>query len=614
MDKRGVKYAVVLTVLAGLALAGIFFVGGFVFAYQLTLKITLILGGLPLLVRLVISLARGHFGVDIIAMAAIATSLALGEYLAGAVVALMLSGGEALEDYALARARRELTALLSRAPTVAHLKTAGGIADVAVSRVLPEQILVVKAGEVFPVDGLVVAGEGSADESALTGESLPVQKRVSDRVRSGSVNGPSVLQIWALKASKDSSYEQIVNLVKEAVKHRAPVVRLADRYSVGFTVATFILAGGAWLISSEPLRLLAVLVVATPCPLILATPIAMVSGISRAAARGIIVKSGGALEKLAEVKAFIFDKTGTLTLGAPKVVGVAGFKSVATEKVVRLAASLDQLSSHVLARALVRSAREDYGLALDYPESFQEYIGDGVRGRLAGKEYFFGKLEFLQANRIKVAPQISREHEAGRAAGRISVYLGTAGRLLGAVYFSDTVRPETKRVFSQIRGLGVRKIVMLTGDRKPVAESIAGKLGITDVHAECLPEQKVEEVASHRRQFGAVAMVGDGINDAPALASADVGIAIGGYGQSATSETSDIVIASNDLARVGEAFQLACRVLRIAKQGIFFGIGASLVLMALAALGYITPLHGALLQEVLDVAVIFNALRVIFNK
>lgn len=614
MREKDFKYAIPIAILAGLTLSGIFFAGRFYSAYSLTLQITLALGAVPLLARLAVSLYHRRFGVDLIAMVAIAAAMALGEYLAGVVIALMLSGGEALEDYALSRARRELTALLSGAPTVAHVKTVGGISDISAHNVLAEQILVVKPGEVVPADGLVVSGISSVDESALTGESLPVEKRVSDRVLSGSVNGQDVLEIRALKTGAESSYQRIINLVKQAENSRAPMARLADRYSIWFTIATFLLAAAAWFISADPVRLLAVLVVATPCPLILATPIAMISGISRAASRGIIIKSGGALEKLAEVKAFIFDKTGTLTLGAPKVAGASGFRRVTEAEVLRLSASLDQFSAHVLARALVQYARKERGVILDYPDYFKEFVGDGVEGDLAGKKYFFGKLEFLKLRKVVIPPEILKEHENRREEGRITVYLGSAGNLLGEVRFADTVRPEIAALFGEVKRLGVRKIVMLTGDRKNVAENIARKLGISDVHAECLPEQKVDEVADHKRQFGTVAMVGDGVNDAPALAAADVGIAIGGHGSTASSDTSDIVITVDDLTRVGEALKIAKAVLRIAKQGIFFGIGMSIVLMIFAAGGYISPVKGALLQEVLDVMVIFNALRVIFGK
>jgi heavy metal translocating P-type ATPase len=368
------------------------------------------------------------------------------------------------------------------------------------------------------------------------------------------------------------------------------------------------------MISSDPLRLLAVLVVATPCPLILATPIAMISGISRAASRGIIVKSGAALEKLSQIRAFIFDKTGTLTLGSPKVVSVASYNKKSEDEIVRLAASLDQLSSHVLARALVSYARNERGLKLELPQNFNEHLGDGVSGDIDGEHYHFGKLGFLKQHRITIPQAALSQHEQGLKTGLIIVYLGTRHNLLGAIFFADVIRPEIAELFTNIKRYGVEKLVMLTGDRQSIAQTIASKVGITDVHAECLPEQKVAEVVDHKRQFGSVVMVGDGINDAPALAAADVGIAIGGHSFTASADTSDIVITGDDLTRVGEVLKIAQRVVAVAKQGIFFGIGASICLMILAALGHISPVKGALYQEALDILVIFNALRVSLKR
>jgi heavy metal translocating P-type ATPase len=478
-----------------------------------------------------------------------------------------------------------------------------------------------------PADGLILSGVSDVDESAITGESVPVQKRPGRQVFSGSVNKDGALEIKALRPSRESTYEKIIQLVQQASESRAPVVRLADRYSVWFTAVTFALAIGSWLLAHDPIRLLAVLVVATPCPLILATPIAIISGVSRAASRGIIVKSGGALEKLADVKAFVFDKTGTLTLGRPEVLNVLAFTSAipsrardplkdeAADKktVLSVAASLDQLSGHILAKSLRIYAAEK-NIDLDYPEDFQETFGDGVVGRLHGETYFFGKMQFLKKQGVEFNQDRLAEHEQLQKQGKIAVYLGADKSLLGAVIFADTVRPEIKTLFSEMKTLGLDKIVMLTGDRKNVAEIIAKQVGLNDIHAECLPEDKVNEVLDHKKQFGSVAMVGDGVNDAPALAAADVGIAIGAHNSSASSESSDIVITADDLSRVGTALKISKNTLGIAKQSIFFGIGVSIILMVIAALGHIVPVYGALLQELLDVIVILNALRVNFVK
>lgn len=615
MDKnKAAYYFIPLLTLLGLIVAGVLHFGGRENLADRILMVTLIVGTLPLIYRMLKDIFSGHFGVDLIAIIAIITSFILGEYLAGTVIVLMLSGGEALEAYALRRASRELTRLLSNAPSIAHIKDGQNITDVAAAKVKVGDLIIIKPGEVVPVDGLVTNGRSEVDESALTGESLPVEKTVSNQVLSGSINKDSVLEVKALRAASESKYEQIISLIKAAQESRARVVRLADRYSVWFTGITFIFAALAWFISHDPIRLLAVLVVATPCPLILATPIAIISGISKAASRGIIVKNGEALEKLAEVKAFIFDKTGTLTLGTPEVTQVKGLNNISTDEVLRLAASLDQFSAHILARSLVDHGKKNKKVHLSLPENFQEFFGDGVSGKLNGQIYYFGKLSFLKNKDVAIPAEMEEEHIKLQAEGKIAVYLGDDQKLLGAVYFADITRPEIKKLFSDIKRQGVSQLVMLTGDKKEVALNIAKQLGLDDIHAEALPGDKVREVKDHQRQFGSVAMIGDGVNDAPALTAADVGIAMGFHGSTASSDTSDIVITVNNLGRVGEALKIAKQVLSIAKQGIFFGMGVSIILMVIAALGHITPVYGALLQELLDVAVILNALRVNFQK
>lgn len=574
--------------------------------------VTMIIGTIPILWKILKDIYRGHFGVDIIAIVAIVASFVLGEYLAGNMILLMLSGGEALETYALKRARRELSNLISNAPTFAHIKKDNKLLDVSVTEVKVEDIILIKPGEIIPADGVVVLGKSQVDESAITGESLPIEKSVGEIVSSGSVNKSAVLEVRVMRLPSESKYEQIIKLVKQAEENKAPVVRLADRYSIWFTAITFILAGLAWFLSEDSIRLLAVLVVATPCPLILATPIAMISGISKSASRGIIIKNGGALETLAEVKAFIFDKTGTLTLGQPEIVNI--FSYVGDEKeTLKLSASLDQLSVHILARSLRSHALKEK-IDLVIPTNFKEDFGNGVSGEMNGKIFYFGKLKFLEKQGIKVGEEILKNHESFKDKGQIAVYLGNAKEVLGAVIFADVIRPEIKKVFSDLRVQGVKQLVMLTGDKKGVADIIAKELGLDDIHAEALPEDKVWQVKDHKKQFGKVAMIGDGVNDAPALSAADVGIALGGHGGSASSDSGDIVITVDNLERVGEAYKISKKVLSIAKQGIFFGMGVSIILMIIAALGYISPVYGALLQEGLDVIIILNALRVNFVK
>lgn len=612
-QKKLVTYFIIpIIALAGLAAAGIsFFVLKNPNLGNKILLAALAAGTLPLVFRIARDIFAGRFGVDIIAILAIASSFILGQYLAGTVILLMLSGGEALEVYAQTLARKNLSSLISNAPSLAHIKTPAGLKDVPALEVAVGDAVLIKPGEAVPVDGLVTQGRSEMDEAALTGESLPVKKHSGSLVLAGSINKDSPVEIQTIRTAKDSKYEQIIRLVREAEESRAPIVRLADRYSVWFTAVTLVFAAAAWLLSRDPIRLLAVLVVATPCPLILATPIAMISGISRAAGRGIIIKNGGALETLAGVKAFIFDKTGTLTLGQPKLAKLEAISGSA-QQLLAVAASLDQLSGHILARSLVDYAKAQ-NTALYFPRNFRESFGDGVSGEINGKKYLFGRLRFLQINGVQIPPAIKKQHEAFQQQGSIAVYLGEAasGLLLGAVLFSDHIRPEIKSLFRKIAAQGVNKIVMLTGDKNNVAQTIARQAGLSDVHSECLPEDKVWEVKDHQRQFGPVAMVGDGVNDAPALAAADVGIAMGGQGSTASQESADMVITVDSLERVEEAFRFSKRVVKVAKQGIFTGMAASIVLMVIAALGHITPVYGAVIQEILDVGVILNALRII---
>lgn len=571
---------------------------------------TIIIGIIPLVWKILKDIFRGHFGIDIIAIIAIIASFAMGQYLAGNIVLLMLSGGEALEAYALKRARRELSSLISNAPTFAHIKKDGNLIKVDVHEVKVGDIILIKTGEIIAADGIVILGKSQVDESALTGESLPSEKEIGSNVFSGSINKSDILEVKVIRSPAESKYEQIIALIKKAEENRAPVVRLADKYSVWFTLVTFVLALGAWFLAKDSARLLAVLVVATPCPLILATPIAMISGISRSAKRGIIVKNGGALEVLAETHSFIFDKTGTLTLGQPEIVDVITFENKDKNEILKISASLDQMSLHVLARSLQSYALKNK-IDLTIPTNFKENFGEGVVGDIDGETFFFGKLKFLEEKGIKISEDVLAKHVLFKEKGNITVYCGNKNSILGIVVFADIVRPEIKNLFSNLRKQGVQNIVMLTGDKKSVAEVIARELGIDDVHAEALPENKVHEVLDHKKQFGRVAMIGDGVNDAPALTTADVGIALGGHGSS-TSDSGDIVIMVDNLERVGEAYTIAKKTLKIAKQGIFFGIGISILLMIIAAFGYISPIYGALIQEALDVAIILNALRVNF--
>jgi heavy metal translocating P-type ATPase len=560
----------------------------------------------PLTVAVARDLRHGRTGVDLIALLAMAGSLALRELLAGAVIALMLSGGQVLERRASARARRELSALAERAPKAAHRYRDGALATVPVDEVRPGDRLLVKPGEVVPVDGAVAGGAAVVDESALTGEAAPVVRRAGETARSGTVNAGGPFELRAVATAEESTYAGIVRLTREAQASRAPLVRMADRYATVFLPFTIALAAGAWLVSGDPVRALAVLVVATPCPLILAAPIAIVAGISRAASRGVVVKGGGALEGLARAAVVLFDKTGTLTVGQPILVRAEAFGGTGEDDVVRLAASLDQVSPHVLAAAIVGAAR-DRALPLAFPDGVREVPGQGIEGRVGGRRVAVGKAAWVSGGAPlpdaarRVRRRVSRD-------GQINVFVAVDGQLAGALVLEDRLRRETPRAVHALREAGVRQVLVVTGDRADLAEAVGRAIGADGILAEMEPGEKLGAVRQAAGR-GTVVMVGDGINDAPALAAADVGVAMGARGATASSEAADVVVTVDRLDRLPEAVRIARRARRVALQSVVAGMGLSMAAMLVAAAGWLIPVAGALLQEAIDVVVILNALR-----
>ena len=556
------------------------------------------------------SLLRGDVGVDAIALVAMAAALVLGEYLAGAVVGLMLAGGNALEDYAAGRARRELSSLVARAPRIAHRRRGDLVEEVPVEQLLVGDQMVVRAGEVVPVDGIVTSAEAVLDESALTGEPLPVSCKRGAPVRSGSANAGEAFELRATRPASESAYAAIVRLVRQAESQKAPFVRMADRYAAIFLPVTLAAAGLAWGLSGDPVRALAVLVVATPCPLILAAPVAILAGVSRAARAGVIVKGGAAVEQLGEAQTVVLDKTGTLTLGLPEIERLVLFDGLDPDETLRLAASLDQLSVHSLAEALVHGAQRR-GLALSFPEDVEEGPGQGAEGIVDGQRVAVGSAAWLRARGYEVPDGAVARLDAENGAGSGKVLVGVEGRLAAAVILADHLRPDARGLVDGLREAGIRHVAMATGDRAAVADEIGREVGVDRVYAEQTPEEKLELVRSLQSDglLRPVVMVGDGVNDAPALALADVGIAMGAAGATVASETADAVILVDRVERVADAVRIGKRSLAIARQSVLAGIGMSLVAMVFAALGYIPPVFGALLQEVIDVAVILNALR-----
>ena len=563
---------------------------------------------LPLTWSVLQSLVRRDIGVDAIALVAISGALALQEWAAGAVVALMLAGGNALEEVAARRARKELTALVERAPRVAHVRRDDDAVDeVPVEQVAVGDILVVRTGEVVPVDGVVDSGEAVVDESSLTGEPLPVVFGRGGPVRSGTANAGEVFELRAVRPAAESAYAGVVRLVRQAESQRAPFVRMADRYAFFFLPLTTVIAGLSWALSGDAIRALAVFVVATPCPLILAAPIALISGISRAARAGVIVKGGGVIELLGQARTVLFDKTGTLTLGTPEIERVLEPNGIGEDELVRVAASLDQLSAHPLAEALVHEAQRR-SLELAFPVDVTEDPGRGIAGLVEGRRVAVGSEAWLQARGFEPA---GPHWDTGDHPGRATIAVAVDGRASGAIVMADHLRADAGALVSDLREAGVVHVAMVTGDQAAVGEEIGRQIGVDRVYPELSPEEKLDVVRAMQARPGLapVAMVGDGINDAPALALADVGIAMGTAGATVSSETADAVIVVDRIDRVAEAVRIGRRSLSIARQSVLVGIGLSVTAMGFAAFGLIVPILGALLQEAIDVAVILNALR-----
>ena len=552
-------------------------------------------------VQMVQQFRRGTFGIDVLAIVAIVSTVLVGEFFASIIIVLMVSGGKALEDFAQARARQELDALLDREPQVAHRTQPGSdrIDDITAAEVLVGDTILVRSGEVVPVDGELVSASAAFDESSLTGESLPVTRLSGDTVLSGSVNGVTAAMITATTLARNSQFQAIVALVQSASSNRAPVVRLADRYAIPFTVTSLLIGAVAWIVSGDPVRFAEVLVLATPCPLLLAAPVAFVGGMSRAARRGIIVKGGGVLEALARVRTAVFDKTGTLTIGAPTITRVLPCEPWDEDQLLTRVASAERFSSHVLAASLVAAAA-DRGLLLLPAENTSEVAAQGVSATVAGHRIDVGTLAF--------ATTAASETEAvALEAGELAIYVAIDGHFAGTVVARDPVRANARATITQLGVLGVRETVMLTGDARATAAHVASALGISRFTADCLPVDKVNAVREITSR--PVLMVGDGVNDAPVLAAADVGIAMGARGATAASESAGAVILLDDISVVALAVRIGQDTVRIALQSIWLGIALSIGLMLIAAFGVIPATLGAGIQEVVDLATILNALR-----
>jgi heavy metal translocating P-type ATPase len=501
-----------------------------------------------------------------------------------------------------------MTALLGRVPRTAVRYQNGRLEEVDLGTIAPDDRLLIRQGDVVPVDGVVARGTAVLDQAALTGEALPVRKDAGEPVMSGVTNAGDAFDLTATHRAAESTYAGIIRLIEAAQASKAPMARLADRFAIAFLALTVTLAGGAWLWTGDPIRALAVLVVATPCPLILAVPVAIVSGVSRAAKAGVLVKGGQALEALARVRVLVIDKTGTLTHGEARLATIQAMAGFAGEKLLQLAASLDQASKHVIARALVREA-QSRDLPLLLPAEVVEVPGEGLEGTVAGLNLVVGGVRYVSQR----APGTRETLAASQyPVGSVVVAVAVDGRLAGLLILADRLRTEAAQVIERLRRLGMDRIVLASGDRHEVAEAVTVGLHLDGVHAELTPDRKIDIVQAEKR-YGPVMMIGDGVNDAPALAAADLGVAMGARGAAASAEAADVVLLVDRLDRIPVAIQAARRSRRIALQSVYAGIGLSVVGMIIAAFGYLTPVRGALIQEAIDVAVILNALRALWG-
>ncbi|MBF7102144.1 heavy metal translocating P-type ATPase [Pediococcus pentosaceus] len=601
MRKLSHKQSLMVIIAIALLAVILQFVLGQAWLAQILVSLAGAVMAMTMFIEMIGTLRSGKYGVDLLAILAVVSSLLFSEYWAAMVILVMLTGGDALEDYASKKANTELKALLDNSPQVAHRLHGEKLEDIAVNQVQVDDKLVIKPGELVPVDGFIVEGSSNFDESSLTGESQPVNKDFNDELMSGSVNGDAVITMQASQVAANSKYQQLIKLVKKAEATPARFVRMADRYAVPFTIVAIAIAVVAAVISKSPSRIAQVLVVASPCPLILAAPVAMVSGMSRASRNGIVVKTGDVLEKLSTAKTVAFDKTGTLTNGHLMVAEILPHQEVSQTELLQIAASVETISSHVLARSLVTYAI-DKGLEMLSVSDAQEITANGVQALIQGKLVKVGKRKFVTGD-----PLIpSQTHTA--------IYVSRDDQYLGCITFTDYLRPEASQTMVQLHHLGVKKLMMLSGDQVKTAQKIGQEVGIDDVQAELLPEDKIAALKALTPEEKPVVMVGDGVNDAPSLVTADVGIAMGAHGSSAASESADLVILKDDLAKVAKAVVIAKDTIRVARQAVLIGIFICTALMLIAAFGIIPAFIGAMFQEVIDTVSILWALRARYSN
>ncbi len=590
--------------------------------------ITLVIGGIPIVFETIKEMLHGRFASDIVAMLAISTAIITNEAFPGVIIVIMQSGGKALEDYAFRKATTSLDELMTRSPKIAHRKLNDKeIEDVDVERIQIGDQLVIRPGDLVPVDGTIVSGDAQIDESSLTGEPLSKIKHIGEEVFSGTINTGNIFEIKAKRISEESQYSKIVKLVKKAREEKAPIQRLADKYAVWFTPITLAMCGFGWLLTQNTQTILSVLVVATPCPLIFATPVAIIGGIDKAAKQSIIVKSGAAIEQISRADAVVFDKTGTITYGMPVVEDIIlldNFKKnengrnikYTKDDILYNAASLEQMSSHPSAQSITRAGKEKFN-NFPLPTSFHEKSGSGVEGYVNGEHIMVGSYNYIESQ-FNTNTNYDTKNSNGdllktirdfQKRGKMVALVNINGTNAGIITFTDKIRDGVVTMIQNLKKEGMKETIMLTGDSLDNAKSIANQTGVDNYRYDLLPEDKVNEVKKLREKFKDIIMIGDGINDAPALATATVGIAMGAKGTAISAEAADVVLLVDDVTKVFNVIHISKRSINIAKQSIFFGMGLSFVLMIFASFGLILPSVGALFQEALDIGVILNALR-----
>jgi heavy metal translocating P-type ATPase len=603
---RASREVLLFSVSAALLIAGGI---GWLLSFQTPSRILWILGavlGLCFSVVWALDAIRAHHvSVDIIAVLALAGALAVNEPFAGAMITVMLASGQLLEARAATQARRELSLLVERAPRSARRVVEGGVREIPVEDVVVGDLLLVGTGEIVPVDGRL-RSSAVLDESALTGEPLPVERLAGDDIRSGVVNAGKAINLVATALAAESTYAGVVRLVEQAQADSAPFVRAADRFALLFVPLTLILAGGSWALTGDAVRAVAVLVVATPCPLLLAAPIAIMSGLSRAANIGVVVKGGSALERLASGQIMLFDKTGTLTQGHPVLANVVtASDQIDADEVLRLAASLDQVSAHVLASAIVTGATRR-GLALEMPQDVQEVHGYGLEGSVGTHQIRLGKASWIVGD--TAPPWVRQVRRRADLDGSLTVFVAVDDQPAGAFLLEDRIRPDSPRMVRALREAGISRVVLVTGDRADIADMVGRIVGVDTVLADCDPADKLAAI-ERESVHGPTIMVGDGINDAPALAAAGVGVALASRGATASSEAADVVLTGDRVDALADAILIARRSKAIALQAVLIGMGLSLIGMVIASLGLLPPAAGAVVQEIIDVLAIGIALR-----